>query len=177
MNRPQRLLSALACSLLLTACAGRDIVTTFDDKLLESRVADAIQKSDVDLNDTTSHIVVTVFNGAALLSGQTPSQELRQQAAAAASVEQGIRIVYNHLEVASPSSTAARSNDATITARVVGLLYTDNTIPASRIKVVTEYGTVFLLGSVTRAEGLRAADLARSVTGVQKVTLLFEYIE
>ena len=42
--------------------------------------------------------------------------------------------------------------------------------------MVTENGTVFLMGRVTQREGTVAADVARGVSGVQKVVKLFDYI-
>ena len=43
------------------------------------------------------------------------------------------------------------------------------------VKVVTEAGTVYLLGLVTEAEADKATDLARSTSGVRKVVKVFEY--
>ena len=47
----------------------------------------------------------------------------------------------------------------------------------SKIKVVTENGTVYLLGIVSRAEANRATAVAQEVNGVQKIVRLFEYID
>jgi osmotically-inducible protein OsmY len=47
---------------------------------------------------------------------------------------------------------------------------------ANSIKVVTERGTVYLLGRVTQREGQMAGEVARGVGGVQKVVKIFEYI-
>ncbi|WP_122290691.1 BON domain-containing protein, partial [Pseudomonas syringae group genomosp. 3] len=51
------------------------------------------------------------------------------------------------------------------------------TIAGARIKVVTENGIVFLLGLVTQDEANRATNLVQSVSGVQKIVKLFEYID
>ena len=175
MKKSASLLAVVGCSLLLSACSSRSIGNAIDDQFLEPRVASAIEKSHADLNDTSSHIVVTAYNGAILLVGQTPRPELRQLAVQTASNSQGARTVYNYLQVAAPSSALARSNDATITSRIKALMLADNTVPSSKIKVVTENGIVYLLGIVTRAEGQRAANTARDVSGVQKIVTLFEY--
>ena len=47
---------------------------------------------------------------------------------------------------------------------------------ANAIKVVTERGTVYLMGRVTEREANRAAALTRSISGVQKVVRVFEMI-
>ena len=53
----------------------------------------------------------------------------------------------------------------------------DNTIPGSRIKVITENGVVYLMGLITRQEGIRATNLTQSVSGVQKIVKLFQYTD
>ena len=49
-------------------------------------------------------------------------------------------------------------------------------LSANTIKVVTERGVVYLMGRVTETEAKRAVELARSVSGVQKVVRVFEII-
>jgi osmotically-inducible protein OsmY len=56
-------------------------------------------------------------------------------------------------------------------------MLTDNAIPGSRIKVVTENGIVYMLGLVTQQEAARATNLVQGVSGVQKIVKLFEYID
>ena len=50
------------------------------------------------------------------------------------------------------------------------------TISATSFKVVTERGTVYLMGRVTQREGDLGAKIAQSVSGVQRVVKIFEYI-
>lgn len=42
--------------------------------------------------------------------------------------------------------------------------------------MVTENGIVYLLGLVTQQEGAHAVQLIQSVSGVQRIVKLFEYI-
>jgi osmotically-inducible protein OsmY len=42
--------------------------------------------------------------------------------------------------------------------------------------VVTERGSVYLMGRVTEREATRATELARAVGGVQKVVRVFEIV-
>ena len=71
---------------------------------------------------------------------------------------------------------SARSSDALVTTKVKASLVDMKTISATSFKVVTERGTVYLMGRVTKREGQIAADVARGVSGVQKVVKIFEYI-
>ena len=47
----------------------------------------------------------------------------------------------------------------------------------NHVKVVTEAGTAYLLGIVTREEADTATELARTTSGVSRVVKMFEYIE
>ena len=49
-------------------------------------------------------------------------------------------------------------------------------MPATKIKVVTEAGVVYLMGLVSQAEAEAATNIARTTSGVTKVVTLFEYI-
>ena len=123
-----------------------------------------------------AHVNVAAFNRKVLLTGEVPD------AAAKAAVErevagiEGVQNVINELEVAGPASYTSRSSDALITTKVKASLVDMKTISATSFKVVTERGTVFLMGRVTQREGQLAADIARGVSGVQKVVKIFEYI-
>jgi osmotically-inducible protein OsmY len=123
-----------------------------------------------------AHVNIASFNRKLLLTG-----EVRDEAAKAA-VErevrtiEGVQSVDNELEIAGPSSYTARSSDALITTKVKASLVDMKTISATSFKVVTERGTVYLMGRVTQREGQVAADVARGVSGVQKVVKIFEYL-
>jgi osmotically-inducible protein OsmY len=45
------------------------------------------------------------------------------------------------------------------------------------VKVITEAGTVYLMGLVTHAEGKEAIDIARNTSGVSRVVAEFEYVD
>ncbi|MEB0075467.1 BON domain-containing protein [Pseudomonas sp. CCI3.2] len=173
------------CSSVLTATRDTPIqddrgTRTFgskiDDSLIETKVAVNVAKANPDL-DEGSHIIVTSFNGIVLLAGQTPRQDLKTLAEQAAGSVQRVKKVNNELQVMAPSSILARNNDAWLTTKIKTQMLTDDTIPGSRIKVVTENGIVYLLGLVTQQEATRAANLVQGVSGVQKIVKLFEYID
>lgn len=178
-------LGLAGCSSVLTATRDTPIeddrgTRTFgskiDDSLIETKVAVNVAKASPDL-DQNSHIVVTSFNGIVLLAGQTPRADLKTLAEQAASTVQRVKKVNNELQVIQPSSLLARNNDAWLTTKIKSQMLTDASIPGSRIKVVTENGIVYLLGLVTQAEANQATSLVQSVSGVQKIVKLFEYID
>ena len=123
-----------------------------------------------------AHVNIASFNRKVLLTGEVAD------AAAKATVErevrgiEGVQSIANELDISGPSSYTARSSDALITTKVKASLVDMKTISAVSFKVVTERGAVYLMGRVTEREGQLAADIARGVSGVQKVIKIFEYI-
>lgn len=132
-------------------------------------------------NDMRSkcHFNVTAYNGVVLVTGETPTEQLRNKAISTVRVISGIKLVYNELTIAQPSSFATRSYDTLITAKIKSALTNVKDIPgfdATRIKVITESGVVFLLGLVHKSEAQVATEIARREHGVKRVVKLFEYI-
>jgi osmotically-inducible protein OsmY len=72
-----------------------------------------------------------------------------------------------------------RSSDAWITTKVksslVGLGIEG--FDPTRVKIVTENGTVYIMGLVYRTEANAAVAQARQASGVQRVVKLFEYLD
>lgn len=153
----------------------RSFGSVIDDQSIETTATVNIRKTDPDLEH--ANIVVTSYNGIVLLSGQVPNEELRNTAAQTAALLKNVRQVHNHLVVGANSGFAARSADTLITTKLKAKLLTAANIKDSRVKVVTENGDVFLLGLVTHAEGSIAGNVAQNTDGVQKVVLLFEYVD
>jgi osmotically-inducible protein OsmY len=122
------------------------------------------------------HVNIASYNRKVLLTGEVRDEAMK------AAVEREVRgienvvTVINELVVAGPSSYTSRSSDAIITGNVKGSLVEMKTISATSFKVVTERGTVYLMGRVTQREGDLGANIAKSVSGVQKVVKIFEYL-
>ena len=152
----------------------RSTGTRFDDEVIETKALVNLDKTDPQL--AQAHISITSYNGVVLMTGQVPSEDMRQKAADVVSRVGGIKRVHNELTVSGNSSTLVRSNDSWISTKIKTKLLADSQIEGSRIKVVTENGVVYLMGLLTREEGDMAAEVARTTSGVQKVVRIFEYI-
>ena len=144
-----------------------------DDEIIEVKAIAALGKDG--LLWKQSHFNVTSYNGIALLSGETPSETLKARAEQHVASVRKVRHVYNEVVVAAPSSVLSRSSDSYLTAKVKSALLTEKHIRANHVKVVTEAGTVFLMGLLNKDEAERATAVARRVGGVQRVIKLFEY--
>lgn len=124
-----------------------------------------------------ANIAISTYNGEVLLAGQTPTVWQKQKAEHIVRDIPNVSKVYNLITIASPSSTLTRISDAWITSKVKAKLIASEDVDATQIKVVTENGTVYLMGVVPPADALAAVDLARQTDGVERVVKIFSYIK
>ena len=156
----------------------RSFGTVIDDQEIEFRAWQAL-RAHQRLYDQ-SHIGVTSYDRIVLLTGETPTPEMRAEAGKIVGQIANVRRVYNQLAIAAPDSLATRISDAGVTARVKvslfdvpGLKHFDPT----RVKVVTEEGVVYLMGLLTHKEATAVTNEVRHIDGVQRVVTVFEYID
>ena len=123
------------------------------------------------------HVNVTSYNQVVLISGEVPDEQTRAAVEAIVNAIGNVRIVYDELAISGNSSLASRSNDGLITSNVKMRFVYDKRFNADHLKVVTENGTVYLLGLVTHEEADAASDVASTTKGVQSVVRLFEYLD
>jgi osmotically-inducible protein OsmY len=123
-----------------------------------------------------AHVNVTSFNRRVLLTGEVPDEQMKASAEREITAIEGVQGVVNELEVGGISSFTSRSNDTLITGKVKASFVDTRDINVNNYKVVTERGIVYLMGRVTQREGTVAGEVARGVSGVQKVVKVFEYI-
>jgi osmotically-inducible protein OsmY len=147
--------------------------TFIEDQSIELKAIEAI-RGNAELKQQT-HISVTSYNQVALVTGQAPNDDLRQAAILLVSQVDKVRAVFNEIELAAPNSMTNRTSDALVTGKVKTKLFTVDDLDATRVKVVTENGVVYLMGIMNRADADRAAVAASYVGGVDKVVKLFEY--
>lgn len=123
------------------------------------------------------HFNITAYNGAVLVTGETPKEEFRDRIIDIVRVVPNVKLVHNKLTIAKPSPLNFRANDALITARVKTALTEIPGFEASWVKVVTEQRTVYLMGLVHRKEGAAAIDAARRQSDIKQIITVFEYID
>ncbi len=144
-----------------------------EDEAIEAKAFDRIGKQYKD----TVHVNVTSFNRNALVSGEVPNEEIKAAIGKLVSGIENVRNVSNELIISGPSSMTSRSSDSLITSDVKLRFMQDKRFNAEHIKVVTENGTVFLMGIVKRAEADAATEVASTTGGVQRIVKLFEYLD
>ena len=123
-----------------------------------------------------AHINITSYNRQVLLTGEVPTDAARQQAEQLISRVENVRTIVNELVVSGNTTLVQRSSDVLVTGKVKASLVDAKDLYAGAFKVVTERGTVFLMGRVTQREADRATAITRQIDGVQRVVRIFEVI-
>ena len=191
MIRNQFALSALAvalaagslagCAPLVIGGAAVGAIVTFDrrtsgaqldDEGIELRAGSRLR----DAMGDRAHVNITSYNRQVLLTGEVPNEQAKQQAEQIASRVDSVKGVVNDLAVMSGTTLAQRSADTLVTAKVKASLVDASDLYVGAFKVVTERGTVYLMGRVTQREADRATQMTRSISGVQRVVRIFEVI-
>ena len=122
-----------------------------------------------------AHVNATSYNRKVLLTGEASSEEEKGQIADVVKGVPSVLDVVNEMQVAGASSLAARGNDTYLTTTVKTRMINNGKFSPNHVKVVTEAGTVYLMGLVSQAEGDAAAEIARTTSGVRGVVKVFEY--
>ena len=168
---------------IVGASAAATGIIASDQRTLHSRVDDnkithQISKSIKAIPGVKkqSHIAVSSYNQNVLLLGQTPEAEVKQKVVEVAQNMPGIKRIYNEVTVSAPTSNLVRSSDSWITSKIKSKMLLTKNFRSGRVKVITENGTAYLLGRVTPSEAEQAVNIARNITGVQRVVKIFEYL-
>jgi osmotically-inducible protein OsmY len=181
--------TVLAASAVLTACApllvggavGTGVVVATDrrttgmqveDQGIELRARRAVREA---LGDH-GRVIVNSFNRRVLITGTVPTQTDKALVARLVAQVENVREIVDELGVMGDPSLGVRSSDTLITTRVKASFIDAKDLSANAISVTTERGVVYMMGRVTQREANRAADMARTVPGVQQVVRVFEII-
>jgi osmotically-inducible protein OsmY len=187
--RSAALAAALAGCQLLSACAplivggamlGGTLMATdrrtsgaqVEDQAIELKAMNRIR----DVVGDRAHVSTTSYNRIVLITGEVPNEADKAAVEQAVQRVENVKSTVNELETMGASSLTSRSNDAILSSKVKATFVDAKDLFANAFKVVSERGTVYLMGRVTEREATRATELARSVGGVQKVVRLLEII-
>ncbi len=143
----------------------------FEDQAIELKAANRIGEL-----RPNAHVNVTSYNRMVLLTGEVGAEADRAALKAAVEAIENVRSVVDETAVMGNSSLTARTNDTVLSGKVKATLLDAGDLKSSAIKVVTERGTVYLMGRVVEREASQAAQLASRVGGVQKVVRVFKLL-
>ncbi len=150
----------------------RGVTGTVDDLTIKTNIQNAwLQVNPLMQRDFT----ITVYEGRTLLTGMSPSPELKAQAAQVASQIPGVRAIYNEIEVAPGEGAWASVKDTWISSQIRSNLVFASQVRSVNYTIDTVNGSVYLIGSArTQAELDRVTQEARNVPDVKRVV---SYVE
>jgi osmotically-inducible protein OsmY len=187
----KKLLASLVLTLALTGCipviiaavgatAGgaiiydkRSSVVILQDQEISNKALSQLN-ADPELRGH-ARISISTFNHVVLMLGQAQSEDLRNRAEDDVRQTPGIKRLYNQVQVAPLLTVKDQSTDAWITSKVKTAMLAKPGLSSSQIKVITENKVVYLMGLVTISQASLATEVARHVSGVEKVVQVFEY--
>jgi len=153
-----------------------EVIST--DKIIETEAAAELNSDDEIISQ--SHITINAYNGAILISGETANEALKNKIVSIVQVIPNVTLIHDNLLIEPPSDANSRANDQLITDTIKTALSQIKSLPdfdSAMIKVVTENGTVFLMGIVRREEGAIVIKITRLQPGVKQIITLFEYAD
>jgi len=158
---------------ILMAEDRRTTGTYLIDEEIELKASSRVRES---FGDNT-RVSVTSFNRRVLLTGAAPDADVRAKVEEIVLAVPNVRAVQNELAIGKVSSFTTRTTDTYVTTKVKARFLDDTRFNAHQVKVVTESGTVYLMGMVKREEATAAAEVAARTSGVSKVVKVFEYMD
>lgn len=123
------------------------------------------------------HVNITSYNRHLLVTGEAVTEAVKRGVEEEISTVRGVKRIFNEMTVGPLAGVMSVSNDTRLTTVVKARFLDAGRFQSNHVKVVTEGGTVFLLGIVKRSEADAATQLASTTSGVSRVVRLFEYLD
>jgi osmotically-inducible protein OsmY len=152
----------------------RTLSMKIEDKSIENTIEVNIAKADPDFQQ--ANITVLSFFGSVLLAGQVPTQALKDKAEKVAHSIDEVKQVHDMLVIGEASYYMTRAQDSYISTRISSKMTFAQDFPSARTKFTTVNGVVYLMGKLTHDEADAAVQLISSVSGVQKIVKLVDYL-
>lgn len=155
----------------LVATDRRTTGIQIEDETIELKAASRVRNL-----ATLGRVEVVSYNRTVLLIGEVPGEAEKAAVAKTVAGVENVRSVVNELAVSTNTGLGTRSSDTVLIAKVKATMIDAKDVQANAFKVLAERGVVYLMGRVTEREAARGTDLARSVSGVQKVVRVFDIL-
>lgn len=112
----------------------------------------------------------TAYDGRVLVTGRVPQEDMRQQAIQLAWKADGVKEVYDEVEVGPTTHFMDDARDTVISTRLRNDLLFDKEIRSINYTVTTSDGVVYVIGSARSQQELnRVTDYARNIANVRRV--------
>ena len=148
-----------------------------EDETIQLRAASALSEMLGPHASSHANVNVASYNRKVLLTGEVPDEATRQVVERVVSQLENVHRVFNELGIMPATSLPQRALDTYLTGRVKMALIDAQGMTVTAFRVVTERGTVYLMGRVTPLEAERATALVRRIGGVRRVVRMFEILQ
>jgi hypothetical protein len=112
----------------------------------------------------------TVYEGRVLITGRLANEQMRQEAVQRTWKVEGVKEVYDEIEVGPETHFSDEARDTVISTRIRNDLVWDSQVKSINYTVKTENGVVYIIGSArTKDEMDRVTGYARNIPNVRRV--------
>jgi osmotically-inducible protein OsmY len=160
-------------TVMVTAQDRRSAGAMAEDGTIEHKAKKRIDKIFKD----GAKVSVTSYNRFALITGWAASEGSKMDIERIVGSIPNVKGIANEIVVSNTPAKTSDSDDGRITASVKYRFIKSPAFKAGYVKVITEDGSVYLMGLVTHAEADAASDIASTTAGVKRVVRVFEYID
>lgn len=146
------------------------------DRSIEHTVKINVYGLQADLQQT-SRMSIDSFNSEVLLTGEVPTQAIKEEVEKVVSSMPDVRRVYNELAVSASKGYSSTVHDGYITSKLLAKVASSDGVKASQIKAVTNNGVVYIMGRMTPTQQSHLIDIANSTVGVTELVLLTTVVD
>ena len=141
-----------------------------DDEAIEFKIRNRVAEK-----HPNAHISAVSYNRMVLMNGTAPSDAAKADIERIVRGVENVRGVYNEMVVGPNRNFPALASDGVLTSKVKARMVDARKFNPLHVKVVSDEGTVYLLGIVDRQTADAATEIARTTSGVKRVVRMFEY--
>ena len=138
-----------------------------DDSKIRLQISNALLKKDASLFQDVN---LSIRGGHVMITGSVEKEESRAEAERIAEATEGVRMVYNELQVTNEGGILSYGNDVVISRSLKSRMVFDKNILSVNYDVDVTNGVVYILGiAQNEAERERVIAHARDVSDVKRV--------
>ena len=165
------------CVLAVAGAAGAGAGYTFSqersasDQLKDTAIRATVSQSWSQYSYDLAHdLEPTVYEGRVLITGRVPKEEWRQEAVQRTWKVDGVKEVYDEIEVGPETHFMDEARDTTVSTRLRNDILFDSQVKSVNYTIRTENGVVYIVGSArSQAELDRVTGYARNIPNVRRV--------
>ena len=141
-----------------------------DDEAIEFKVRNRVAEK-----QPSAHVSAVSYNRMVLVNGTAPNEAAKEDIGKIVRAVENVRGIYNEMEIGPNRNFPSLAGDGVLTSKVKARMVDARKFNPLHVKVVSDNGTVYLLGIVKRQEAETATEIARTTSGVKRVVRMFEY--